>query len=72
MVGMLAGLFGVAELEQAGTGEEALQTAAAGAGLTGLAVVAVVQLVLTVLVVWWLTRPTQPGANLYGPEPAPN
>ena len=40
-----------------------------GFGLGGLTVIWLVQLALFVLVVWWLTRPGQPGSNDYGPQP---
>lgn len=40
-------------------------------GVTGLAmVVALIVLVVSpLLVLWWLTRPSQPGPNVYGPNP---
>jgi uncharacterized membrane protein YhaH (DUF805 family) len=41
-----------------------------GFGLGGFAVSWVIQIALFVLVVWWLTRPTQPGPNDYGPQPS--
>lgn len=31
---------------------------------------AIVQLVLAVIFIWWLTRPSEPGTNAYGPPPA--
>lgn len=40
-----------------------------GFGLGGLTVIWLIQLALFVLVVWWLTRPSQPGPNDYGPQP---
>ena len=40
--------------------------------LGAVLVVALIVLAFSpLLVIWWLTRPTQPGANRYGPEPAP-
>ncbi len=52
----------------------ALPTATPGQGLGGLGLVAmlsVAQLVLLILYGWWLSRPSQPGANRYGPPPGP-
>jgi uncharacterized membrane protein YhaH (DUF805 family) len=69
MLGLLLGVFGFAELEMAGADEEALRSAAGGFGLAGIAIAGAVQLVLTLLIIWWLTRPTQPGPNAYGDEP---
>jgi uncharacterized membrane protein YhaH (DUF805 family) len=37
--------------------------------MAGIAVMGIVQLIVSVLVIWWLTRPTQAGANEYGEEP---
>jgi uncharacterized membrane protein YhaH (DUF805 family) len=69
MLGLLFGVFGFAKLEMAGADEDALRTAASGLGLVGIAIAGIVQLVLAVLIIWWLTRPTQPGPNAYGDEP---
>lgn len=33
-------------------------------------VLAIVSLVVFILYIWWLTRPSQPGTNEYGPPPA--
>lgn len=40
-------------------------------GLTGILVVvgAIVVMLSPFIVLWWLTRPTQPGQNAYGPMP---
>ncbi|MBC7154377.1 MAG: DUF805 domain-containing protein [Rhodobacteraceae bacterium] len=38
-----------------------------GYGLAGL--LALVQIVVTLLFIWWLTRPSDPAANAYGPPP---
>ncbi len=41
-----------------------------GMGRTGLAaLLGIVQLVLLVIYVWWLSRPSQPETNEYGPKP---
>lgn len=40
-------------------------------GSMGLfAILGVVQLVVALVFLWWLTRPSQPDANQYGPPPA--
>lgn len=70
MLGLMLGVFGFAKLEMAGAGEEALRTAAGGLGLAGIVIAGIVQLVLAALILWWLTRPTQAGANQYGDEPS--
>jgi len=67
--GLMFGVTGFAD--KARSGEEAVLLAAeSGLGLGVLIVGGLVQIVLTVLVLWWLTRPTEPAANAYGPVPA--
>ena len=34
-------------------------------------VLALVSFVAFILYIWWLTRPSEPGTNIYGPPPAP-
>lgn len=48
----------------------AMAEAAASANWGLLALLSLVQLVITVLFLWWLTRPSQPEPNAYGPPPA--
>ena len=69
--GLMLGVIGFAELQQAGADEEALRTAAGGLGTAGVFVLGILQIALTVLIIWWLTRPTQAGANQFGDEPRP-
>lgn len=57
-----AGAIGMAELDPAGPSEEV--------GMGGIAIAFLVQVGVTILVIWWLTRPSQPGPNAYGDEPA--
>jgi len=65
---LMLGVAGFAD--SAGSGEEAVQRAAeSGLGLGVLVIGGLIQLVLTVLVLWWLTRPTAPAENAYGPAP---
>ena len=59
---MLIGVTGVAAL--------GLDEAAFGMLGMGLLIAAILcQIVLTVLMIWWLTRPSEPGDNRYGPNP---
>jgi len=60
--------FGVAETELANP--DNLIAPAALLGGAGFLVFLVVQLVLLVLMIWWMTRPSDPGPNEYGPQPA--
>ena len=69
MLGMMLGVVGFAKMEVAGVDEETLREAASGLGIAGIAIMGIVQLIVSVLVIWWLTRPTQAGANQYGEEP---
>ena len=68
-VGLMLGVVGFAGLERAGADPEALTAAAAELGIAGIAVALVVQLACTLLILWWLTRPTEPVDNRYGPVP---
>jgi len=66
---LMLGVVGFAD--SVGSGEEAVQLAAeSGLGLGVLVIGGLIQLVLTVLALWWLTRPTEPAENAYGPVPA--
>ncbi len=69
MLGLMLGVFAFTSVEMAGADKEILKSAASGLGLTGIAIMGIVQLIVSVLVIWWLTRPTQPGTNQYGEEP---
>lgn len=65
----IAGVMGFAGMENAGADPDALMGPAVFLGLTGMIVAGVVQLVLTILLLWWLTRPTDPETNKFGPVP---
>lgn len=41
-----------------------------GGGLGLMALLGIVQLILAVLYIYWLSRPSQPEVNAYGPPPA--
>jgi len=46
-------------------------TSMPGAGAMGIiGILGIVQLILFVLFIWWLSRPSQPGDNAYGPQPS--
>jgi len=66
---LMGGLFGFALVDQSGTPDSQVRDAAGLAGGILVSIGAIVQLVIAVLLVWWLTRPTQPGPNDYGPAP---
>ncbi len=64
--GLMLGVFAFGGLEQVVSDPETLRGPAAVLGLTGLIVAGVVQVVLAILILWWLTRPSDPTANQYG------
>jgi uncharacterized membrane protein YhaH (DUF805 family) len=70
VLALLTGVFAFGALEVVGTPEEQLRGPAAFLGVTGMIVSGIVQLVLAVLMTWWLTRPSEPGANAYGAPPS--
>jgi len=59
---LLIGLVSLGTPPEAGA-----QAGAAGMGL--IMVLAALQLAVAILLIWWLTRPSEPGANAYGPPP---
>lgn len=67
MVMLLSGVVAFSVLEQGVDDPEALRGPAALLGGTGLLIVSILQLILSVLMIWWLTRPSQKGANDFGP-----
>ena len=70
MLIMTLGILGAGAMMRAGqTPEQMMQpTMLLGAGV--LMVLWFVQIVLAILMLWWLTRPSDPGTNEYGPPPA--
>lgn len=66
----LAGVVTFAAVETGLDDPSVLIAPAAWFGGFGVALTVLVQLVLALLMLWWLTRPSQPGANQYGPAPA--
>lgn len=69
MVALMVGALSLGQLDMAGVSEETLGTDGAGPGMAALAVFGFLQLAVSILIIWWLTRPTQPGPNAYGEEP---
>ena len=67
---LFSGVAVFSVLEQGAEDPDALRGPAALLGATGLMVVGVLQLILSVLMIWWLSRPSQDGANDYGPPVA--
>lgn len=67
---LFSGVAVFSVLEQGADNPDALRGPAALLGVTGLMVVWVLQLILSVLMIWWLSRPSQEGANEYGPPVA--
>ncbi|MDF3412854.1 DUF805 domain-containing protein [Sulfitobacter sp. M57] len=41
------------------------------ANLALFSILAIVQLIISLVFLWWLTRPSQPETNAYGPPPTP-
>mgnify|MGYP006306353573 FL=1 len=67
-LGVLQNLLALTTMPQMGPGGR--MTGMPGAGSMGLlAILSLVQLVLAVLFIYWLTRPSQPESNAYGPPP---
>ena len=69
LFGALAGVVTFAAVETQLDDPGVLIAPAAWLGGHGVALVAVLQLGLAILMLWWLTRPSQPGPNQYGPAP---
>ena len=67
VVTLMTGVVAFSALEQSVEDSEALRGPAALLGGTGIMVVSILQLILSVLMIWWLTRPSDEGANEYGP-----
>ncbi len=67
IVTLMTGVVAFSALEQSVEDPEALRGPAALLGGTGIMVVSILQLILSVLMIWWLTRPSDEGANEYGP-----
>lgn len=60
MASMIGGMIGAGD---------SLRGVAAVLGLTGILIAFLIQLILLIVMIWWLTRPSDPGPNAYGPPP---
>ena len=67
---LMFGVMSFGAMDAAGMGGGALRGIAGLLGATGIMVMMVLQLIVAVLMLWWLTRPSDPGDNEYGPAPA--
>ncbi|GAB5436120.1 DUF805 domain-containing protein [Falsiruegeria mediterranea] len=63
---LFSGIMAFSFMEARVEDPDVLRGPAAAVGLTGLFVAGIVQLALAVLMIWWLTRPSQPETNEYG------
>lgn len=66
---LMMGVVTFASFENAGVDPDTLRGPAAVLGVTGLVAIAILQFGLAILLLWWLTRPTVPQTNEYGPVP---
>ena len=66
---LLVGIGGFGLAERAGADRGILAQLAAILGGTGMLALVIAQIVLSLLLLWWLTRPSEPAANAYGPPP---
>lgn len=64
---ILAGSVSRQVLGQLADGGQVTSTTGAQSGL--LLILSLAQIVAGILIIWWMTRPSQKGANAYGPEP---
>ena len=69
MVGMMTGVVAFSVMQSQGADPEALRGTAAVLGVTGITVAIIAQILLAILMIWWLTRPSDPGENQYGLPP---
>lgn len=66
---LFSGVVGVSMMENAGVSQDTLRGPAAAIGITGMIAAGIAQTVIAVLLIWWLTRPSEPDDNAYGPAP---
>lgn len=69
LIGLFSGIFAFARLENGGVDADSLRSSAVVLGLGGIAVMAIAQFVAGLVMLYWLTRPSDIGANAYGPAP---
>ncbi|RRH74727.1 DUF805 domain-containing protein [Falsigemmobacter faecalis] len=69
MVGVFSGILAFATLEKAGAESDTLLSLATFLGVNGILLVLAAQFVMTVLLIWWCSRPGEPGGNAWGAPP---
>lgn len=69
MLGLFSGIAAFATLEKRGADSETLLTLATILGVNGILLVMAAQFVMTVLLIWWCSRPGEPGVNAWGAAP---
>jgi uncharacterized membrane protein YhaH (DUF805 family) len=67
---LFLGVLGFAVLEMVGLDGQVLRAVAASMGLAGILFAAGLFIAMRILILVWLIRPSQKGANQYGLEPA--
>ncbi|PRY26179.1 uncharacterized membrane protein YhaH (DUF805 family) [Aliiruegeria haliotis] len=70
MISVFLGVMSYGAIEQGVPDPDTLRAPAAAFGLATIVAFSIAQLVASILMLWWLTRPSEPGANAYGPAPA--
>lgn len=66
---LMLGVVGFASMQNAGVDQGVLMGPAAFLGVTGMLIASAVQIILVIMMLWWLTRPSDPESNEYGPPP---
>lgn len=69
IVGVFSGIVLFATMHQQGGDEDQLRSLAAILGVNGILLVFAAQFVMTVLLIWWCSRPGEPGVNAWGAPP---
>lgn len=69
MVGLFSGILAFATLENRGADQDTLLSLATILGVNGILLVLAAQFVMTVLLIWWCSRPGDPGVNAWGAPP---
>lgn len=70
VLAVFAGLFLIERFEETGADPDLLSRIAEPLGLGGMIAFLLVQLGTAILMIWWLTRPSDPAPNEWGPPPA--
>lgn len=65
-IAMFTGIFAFSAIEAQSADPDNLREPATLIGAGGMAIVGVAQLLLAILLIWWLSRPSDPNANQFG------